>query len=129
MKLRAVFECLASGLLFMDELPMSFKEEPDSMLTMHDPSKEGMEDGKQFVFHHLSKQQKEDLTASAQHALRLWSFRKIHEILAIDLIPALPPRRFQQSQKEAKDSAAPSTTEETTAAPTETPDPVETIQG
>jgi zinc finger RNA-binding protein len=35
----------------------------------------------------LSEQQKEDLTSSAQHMLRLIAFNKIHEVLGMELVP------------------------------------------
>ncbi|CAB4063865.1 ZFR [Lepeophtheirus salmonis] len=38
----------------------------------------------------LSPQQREDITASAQHALRLIAFRQIHKVLGIDPLP--PPK-------------------------------------
>ncbi|EEB15986.1 zinc finger protein RNA binding protein, putative [Pediculus humanus corporis] len=41
----------------------------------------------------ISNQQREDITASAQHALRLISFRQIHKVLGMD---PLPPLKFNR---------------------------------
>uniref|UniRef100_A0A1B6J255 DZF domain-containing protein n=1 Tax=Homalodisca liturata TaxID=320908 RepID=A0A1B6J255_9HEMI len=35
----------------------------------------------------LTPQQREDLTASAQHALRLFAFRQIHKVLGMEMLP------------------------------------------
>jgi len=52
----------------------------------------------------LTPQQREDITASAQHALRLLAFRQIHAILGMEPLP--PPRsrpgpRFRKRLREA----------------------------
>ncbi|XP_018909583.2 zinc finger RNA-binding protein isoform X4 [Bemisia tabaci] len=39
----------------------------------------------------LTPQQREDITASAQHALRLLAFRQIHKVLGMEPLPAPPP--------------------------------------
>ena len=36
----------------------------------------------------LTQQEREDITASAQHALRLIAFRQIHKVLGMDPLPA-----------------------------------------
>uniref|UniRef100_A0A1B6DDM7 DZF domain-containing protein n=2 Tax=Clastoptera arizonana TaxID=38151 RepID=A0A1B6DDM7_9HEMI len=36
----------------------------------------------------LTPQQREDITASAQHALRLMAFRQIHKVLGMEMLPA-----------------------------------------
>ncbi|XP_023235215.1 zinc finger RNA-binding protein-like isoform X1 [Centruroides sculpturatus] len=43
----------------------------------------------------LTSQEREDITASAQHALRLIAFRQIHKVLGMD---ALPPPKYPRSQ-------------------------------
>lgn len=44
------------------------------------------------VLSHLSEQEREDITSSAQHALRLISFNQIYKILAIErLYDVRPP--------------------------------------
>lgn len=42
----------------------------------------------------LSAQAREDITASAQHALRLVAFRQIHKVLGMD---PLPPPKFSRN--------------------------------
>ncbi|ROT83405.1 Zinc finger RNA-binding protein [Penaeus vannamei] len=75
--LRRVFEALASGLL----LPGS----PGLL----DPCEKDPVDAASS----LSAQEREDITASAQHALRLIAFRQIHKVLGMDPIP---PPKFQR---------------------------------
>jgi hypothetical protein len=131
MKLRAVFECISSGILFMTAMSMQVKphivqsksaamkdkdgvnnptlpteadvkdiqlvaeipENPDITIGFTDPCAEIKSEANVFETH-LSIQQREELTASAQTFLRMISFRKAHEVLAIDLIkmPAYKPR-------------------------------------
>lgn len=43
----------------------------------------------------LTNQEREDITASSQHALRLIAFRQIHKVLGMD---ALPPPKFTRGQ-------------------------------
>ncbi|XP_059479658.1 zinc finger RNA-binding protein isoform X2 [Neocloeon triangulifer] len=43
----------------------------------------------------LTVHQREDITASAQHALRLLAFRRIHEVLGME---QLPPPKFQRGR-------------------------------
>jgi len=75
--LRRVFECLASGIL----LPGG----PG----LYDPCEKDPKD----CAAELTAQEREDITASAQHALRLIAFRQIHKVLGMD---ALPAPRFQR---------------------------------
>ncbi|XP_068230966.1 zinc finger RNA-binding protein isoform X4 [Palaemon carinicauda] len=75
--LRRVFEALASGLL----LPGS----PGLL----DPCEKDPVDAASS----LTAQEREDITASAQHALRLIAFRQIHKVLGMDPIP---PPKFQR---------------------------------
>ncbi|KAK2164091.1 hypothetical protein NP493_1432g00005 [Ridgeia piscesae] len=84
--LRRVFECMASGIL----LPGG----PG----LHDPCEKEMTDAAGS----LTNQEREDLTASAQHALRLIAFRQIHKVLGMDPLPAprfQPGKRFQNPRK------------------------------
>jgi len=77
--LRRVFECIASGIL----LPGG----PG----LYDPCEKDATDAAVS----LTNQEREDITASAQHALRLIAFRQIHKVLGMD---ALPAPRFQRSR-------------------------------
>ncbi|XP_054717148.1 zinc finger RNA-binding protein-like isoform X2 [Uloborus diversus] len=73
--LRRVFEAIASGIL----LPGS-----SGLL---DPCEKDPTD----AAGNLTNQEREDITASAQHALRLIAFRQIHKVLGMD---PLPPPKF-----------------------------------
>lgn len=78
--LRRVFECIASGILLPGGPGLCDpceKEPTDAAAT-------------------LTNQEREDITASAQHALRLISFRQIHKVLGMDPLPA---PRFQQGKR------------------------------
>jgi len=77
--LRRVFECIASGIL----LPGG----PG----LYDPCEKDPSDAAAS----LSNQEREDITASAQHALRLIAFRQIHKVLGMD---PLPMPRFQRQR-------------------------------
>ena len=125
LKLRAVFECISSGVLFMSALSIQHKpfalpaqkpivaasgdtemknvsepktepvetvttspkksENNEITLGFCDPCAEVRSEANVFETH-LTVQQREELFASAQNLLRLLSFRKAHEVLAIDLI-------------------------------------------
>ncbi|KAI0215020.1 Zinc finger RNA-binding protein [Lamellibrachia satsuma] len=91
--LRRVFECMASGIL----LPGG----PG----LHDPCEKEMCDAAGS----LTNQEREDITASAQHALRLIAFRQIHKVLGMDPLPAprfQPGKRFQNPRKRHLSSGA-----------------------
>ncbi|CAG5130995.1 unnamed protein product [Candidula unifasciata] len=83
--LRRVFECIASGIL----LPGG----PG----LYDPCEKEAYD----VTATLTNQQREDITALAQHALRLIAFRQIHKVLGMDPLPAprFPVRRFNNRKR------------------------------
>ncbi|XP_064608008.1 zinc finger RNA-binding protein-like isoform X2 [Liolophura sinensis] len=87
--LRRVFECIASGIL----LPGN----PG----LYDPCEKDPTDAAQS----LTNQQREVITASAQHALRLIAFRQIHKVLGMDLLP--PPRsnRYYSRKRRRTNSA------------------------
>uniref|UniRef100_A0A3Q3M319 Interleukin enhancer binding factor 3b n=1 Tax=Mastacembelus armatus TaxID=205130 RepID=A0A3Q3M319_9TELE len=42
---------------------------------------------------HLDQQQREDITASAQHALRLSAFGQLHKVLGMDPLPSKMPKK------------------------------------
>jgi len=75
--LRSVFECVASGIL----LPGG--------CGLHDPCEKIPTDATGC----MSVQQKEDITNSAQHALRMISFGQIHRVLGIDPLPSTATQR------------------------------------
>ncbi|XP_029643380.1 zinc finger RNA-binding protein [Octopus sinensis] len=70
--LRRVFECIASGIL----LPGG----PG----LYDPCEKEATDASAS----LTTQERENITASAQHALRLIAFRQIYKVLGMDQLPA-----------------------------------------
>lgn len=85
---RRVLECVASGMLLTDGPGLQDPCEKDQM----------------DVLESMTLQQREDITASAQHALRMLAFRQIHKILGMDPLP--PPRsrpglRFRKRPREA----------------------------
>ncbi|KAI1285505.1 Zinc finger RNA-binding protein [Halotydeus destructor] len=83
--MRHILEAIASGIM----LPGA-----DGLL---DPCEKVAVD----VFAYLTKQQREDITSSAQHALRLLAFRHIHKILGIE-----PVTRFSRKRKPDQNSEA-----------------------
>ena len=87
LKFRTVFECISSGVFFMSTLTsgISGGAELAETLEIVDPCQK---DSGVSIFDHLSAQQKEDITSSAQHALRLIAFKKINQILALDMAEA-----------------------------------------
>ncbi|XP_061086047.1 interleukin enhancer-binding factor 3a isoform X3 [Conger conger] len=75
--LRRVLECLASGILMADGPGIS------------DPCEKETTD----AISHLDRQQREDITQSAQHALRLAAFGQLHKVLGMDSLPSKMPRK------------------------------------
>ncbi|XP_069557253.1 interleukin enhancer-binding factor 3 homolog isoform X1 [Brachyistius frenatus] len=75
--LRRVLECLASGILLSDGAGIS------------DPCEKESTD----AIGHLDHQQREDITASAQHALRLSAFGQLHKVLGMDPLPSKMPKK------------------------------------
>uniref|UniRef100_A0A8C4HC49 Interleukin enhancer binding factor 3b n=1 Tax=Dicentrarchus labrax TaxID=13489 RepID=A0A8C4HC49_DICLA len=75
--LRRVLECLASGILMADGAGIS------------DPCEKEATD----AIGHLDHQQREDITASAQHALRLSAFGQLHKVLGMDPLPSKMPKK------------------------------------
>ncbi|XP_034055873.1 interleukin enhancer-binding factor 3 homolog isoform X2 [Gymnodraco acuticeps] len=74
--LRRVLECLASGILM-------------SGAGISDPCEKEPTD----AIGHLDRQQSEDITASAQHALRLSAFGQLHKVLGMDPLPSKMPKK------------------------------------
>ncbi|MXQ83848.1 hypothetical protein E5288_WYG002326 [Bos mutus] len=90
---RRVLECVASGTLLTDGPGLQDPCERDQMDALGS----------------MTLQEREDITASAQHALRMLAFRQIHKILGIDPLP--PPRirlgaRFRKRPREASELEA-----------------------
>uniref|UniRef100_A0A8B9H5M5 Interleukin enhancer binding factor 3b n=1 Tax=Astyanax mexicanus TaxID=7994 RepID=A0A8B9H5M5_ASTMX len=75
--LRRVLECLASGILMADGSGIS------------DPCEKDPTD----AIGHMDYQQREDITQSAQHALRLSAFGQLHKVLGMDPLPSKMPRK------------------------------------
>ena len=84
--LRRVFEALAGGILLPDSpgfLDPCEKEPTDAALQ-------------------LTSQEREDITSSSQHALRLITFRQVHKVLGMEALP--PPKHFR-ARKRRRDSS------------------------
>ncbi|XP_053320801.1 LOW QUALITY PROTEIN: interleukin enhancer-binding factor 3 [Spea bombifrons] len=75
--LRRVLECLSSGILM-----------PDGP-GLYDPCEKEATD----ALGHLERQQREDITQSAQHALRLAAFGQLHKVLGMDPLPTKLPAK------------------------------------
>ncbi|XP_046400489.1 zinc finger RNA-binding protein isoform X2 [Ischnura elegans] len=88
--LRRVLEAVASGLLL------------SSGPGLMDPCEKEPVDAASV----LTPQQREDITASAQHALRLLAFRQIHKVLGMDPLP--PPKfvRGRFNRKRRRDNSS-----------------------
>ena len=84
--LRRVFEALAGGILL-----------PDSPGFL-DPCEKEPTDAAQ----ELTSQEREDITSSSQHALRLITFRQVHKVLGMEALP--PPKHFR-ARKRRRDSS------------------------
>lgn len=95
--LRRVFECIASG-IFLPGGP-----------GLYDPCEKEPTD----ALASLTNQMKEDITASAQHALRLLAFRQIHKVLAMEPLPPprFPRQRFNNPRKRRYTGSAEGTEE------------------
>ncbi|XP_037021184.2 zinc finger RNA-binding protein 2 [Artibeus jamaicensis] len=84
---RRVLECVASG-MFLTDGP-----------GLQDPCERDQTD----VLGPMTLQEREDITASAQHALRMLAFRQIHKILGMDPLPppkSRPGLRFRKRLQE-----------------------------
>ncbi|KAM4603667.1 interleukin enhancer-binding factor 3a [Polymixia lowei] len=88
---RRVLECVASGILLEDGPGIK------------DPCEKEKED----AIAHLEPQQREDITQSAQHALRLSAFGQMHKVLGMDLMPAKPRKSLGPNTKDITAQIAP----------------------
>ncbi|XP_048875080.1 zinc finger RNA-binding protein [Brienomyrus brachyistius] len=88
--LRRVFECISSGILLSGGpglIDPCEKNATDTLTTM-------------------SEQQREDITSSAQFALRLLAFRQIHKVLGMDPLPQMNPRfNVRNNRKRRRDNS------------------------
>uniref|UniRef100_A0A8D0B4M2 Zinc finger RNA-binding protein n=1 Tax=Sander lucioperca TaxID=283035 RepID=A0A8D0B4M2_SANLU len=88
--LRRVFECISSGIL----LPGG----PGLV----DPCEKKLVD----TLTTMGEQQREEITSSAQFALRLLAFRQIHKVLGMDPLPQMNPRfNVRNSRKRRRDNS------------------------
>lgn len=85
LKFRTIFEAFSSGMLFMQSLTSMNHDNVTECLELVDPC---IKESVKSIFEHVTQQQKEDLTSSAQHALRLIAYKKINQILALDAAEA-----------------------------------------
>ncbi|XP_013360675.1 PREDICTED: zinc finger RNA-binding protein 2 isoform X6 [Chinchilla lanigera] len=81
---RRVLECVATGALLADGPGIQDPCEKDRMDALHS----------------MTLQEREDVTASAQHALRMVAFRQIHKVLGMNPLPPRP--RFRKRPRETK---------------------------
>ncbi|KAM8764530.1 zinc finger RNA-binding protein 2 [Rhynchonycteris naso] len=89
--MRRVLECVASGMLLTDGPGLQDPCERDKM----------------DVLESMTPQEREDITASAQRALRMLAFRQIHKILGMDPLPppkSRPGSRFRKRPQEASEA-------------------------
>ena len=85
--LRRVFEALAGGILLPDSpgfLDPCEKEPIDAALE-------------------LTNQEREDITSSSQHALRMIAFRQVHKVLGMEALP--PLKHLRGARKRRRDSS------------------------
>ena len=85
--LRRVFEALAGGILL-----------PDSPGFLDPCEKEPMD-----AAQGLTNQEREDITSSSQHALRMIAFRQVHKVLGMEALP--PPKHLRAARKRRRDSS------------------------
>ncbi|KAF3696269.1 Zinc finger RNA-binding protein [Channa argus] len=88
--LRRVFECISSGILLPGGpgLIDPCEKKPVDTLTP------------------MGEQQREDITSSAQFALRLLAFRQIHKVLGMDPLPQMNARfNIRNSRKRRRDNS------------------------
>ncbi|KAG1937351.1 zinc finger RNA-binding protein isoform X3 [Pimephales promelas] len=88
--LRRVFECISSGILLSGG--------PGLM----DPCEKNPTD----TLASMEEQQREDITSSAQFALRLLAFRQIHKVLGMDPLPQMNSRfNVRNNRKRRRDNS------------------------
>ncbi|XP_037080189.1 zinc finger RNA-binding protein-like [Pollicipes pollicipes] len=88
--LRRVLEAIASGLLLPGTPGLVDPCEKEPVDTLSG----------------LSAQEREDITASAQHALRLMAFRQVHKILGMDPLPPPKFNRGKFNRKRRRDNSS-----------------------
>ncbi|XP_072244694.1 zinc finger RNA-binding protein isoform X2 [Leuresthes tenuis] len=88
--LRRVFECISSGILLSGGPGLLDPCEKKPLDTLA----------------HMGEQQREDITSSAQFALRLLAFRQIYKVLGMDPLPQMNPRfNIRNSRKRRRDNS------------------------
>ncbi|XP_056314240.1 zinc finger RNA-binding protein isoform X1 [Danio aesculapii] len=88
--LRRVFECISSGILL------------SGAPGLIDPCEKNPTDTLAF----MEEQQREDITSSAQFALRLLAFRQIHKVLGMDPLPQMNSRfNVRNNRKRRRDNS------------------------
>ncbi|XP_068166812.1 zinc finger RNA-binding protein [Antennarius striatus] len=88
--LRRVFECISSGILLPGGPGLVDPCEKKPIDTLGP----------------MGEQQREDITSSAQFALRLLAFRQIHKVLGMDPLPQMNPRfNVRNSRKRRRDNS------------------------
>ena len=85
--LRRVFEALAGGIILPDS--PGFLDPCEK-----DPTDAALE---------LTNQEREDITSSSQHALRMIAFRQVHKVLGMEALP--PPKHLRAARKRRRDSS------------------------
>ncbi|XP_074060146.1 zinc finger RNA-binding protein 2 isoform X1 [Macrotis lagotis] len=85
--MRRVLECVATGTLLTDGPGLQ------------DPCEKDQID----VLDVMTSQEREDVTASAQHALRMLAFRQIHKVLGMEPLPPLKNRVGSRNKKRRRD--------------------------
>ncbi|XP_020827021.1 zinc finger RNA-binding protein 2 isoform X2 [Phascolarctos cinereus] len=85
--MRRVLECVATGTLLTDGPGLQ------------DPCEKKQID----VLDVMTSQEREDVTASAQHALRMLAFRQIHKVLGMDPLPPPKSRVGSRNKKRRRD--------------------------
>lgn len=88
--LRRVFECISSGILL------------SGAPGLIDPCEKNPTD----TLGAMEEQQREDITLSAQFALRLLAFRQIHKVLGMDPLPQMNSRfNVRNNRKRRRDNS------------------------
>uniref|UniRef100_A0A8C0IT15 Zinc finger RNA binding protein 2 n=1 Tax=Chelonoidis abingdonii TaxID=106734 RepID=A0A8C0IT15_CHEAB len=87
--MRRVLECVATGTLLMDGPGLQDPCEKDAMDALET----------------MTSQEREDITASAQHALRMLAFRQIHKVLGMDPLPPPKNRLNARNRKRRRDTS------------------------
>uniref|UniRef100_H3AX55 Zinc finger RNA-binding protein n=1 Tax=Latimeria chalumnae TaxID=7897 RepID=H3AX55_LATCH len=86
--LRRVLECIATGILMPDGPGLMDPCEKDQMDALET----------------MNSQEREDVTASAQHALRMLAFRQIYKVLGMEQLPPQKTRSSARNRKRRRDA-------------------------